>query len=112
MGDRRYKDILDKIYLDTNRKYTVFPGFLTGLSGLGEFLLDVYQYIGDTSYLEAAYRVADGIMLFKIEKEWGIAFPGNGLQKICCDYGTGSAGIAHYLHRLVSGDRGSYMLDK
>jgi lantibiotic modifying enzyme len=43
LGEERYKEILEKIYIDTNRKYAVYPGFLIGLSGLGEFLLDLYE---------------------------------------------------------------------
>ncbi|HEX8091133.1 MAG TPA: class III lanthionine synthetase LanKC, partial [Blastocatellia bacterium] len=39
LGGERYRDLLEKIYFETNKKYTVFPGLFKGLAGLGEFLL-------------------------------------------------------------------------
>jgi serine/threonine protein kinase len=111
LGGEKYKNLLDKIYLDTNRKYTVFPGLFNGLSGLGEFLLDMHQLTQESRFLEGAYRAATGISLFKIEKPEGIAFPGDMLRRISCDYGTGSAGVGHFLHRLVNKTGGSFHLD-
>jgi predicted Ser/Thr protein kinase len=112
LGGERYREVLEKIFIDTNRKYAVYPGFLLGLSGLGEFLLDLYQCTNESHHLDGAYRVASGLSLFKIEKERGIAFPGDTLRRISCDYGTGSAGIGHFLHRLTHGTEGNYLLDQ
>lgn len=112
LGDEKYKSLLEKIYDDTNRKYAVFPGLFNGLSGLGEFLLDLYDVTKEAHHLNAAYRTAAGISLFTIEKEDGIAFPGDGLSRISCDLGTGSAGIGSFLHRLVTGGRANFQLDE
>jgi class III lanthionine synthetase len=112
LGDARYRDVLEKIFIDTNRKYAVFPGLFMGLAGIGEFLLDLHQLTGEKRHLDGAYRIASGISLFKIEKEQGIAFPGDGLIRICCDWGTGSAGVGHFLHRLVHKEAGSFLLDQ
>jgi serine/threonine protein kinase len=112
LGEEKYKDVLEKIFIDTNRKYAVFPGFFMGLSGLGEFLLDLHQFTNESRYLDGAYRVASGVSLFKIEKDEGIAFPGDSLIKICCDFGTGSAGVGHFLHRLIHKQEGSFLLDQ
>jgi serine/threonine protein kinase len=101
LGEKKYKDMLELIYFDTNKKYTLFPGLFNGLAGLGEFLLDLYQVTNESRHLEGAYRVATGISLFKIEKNQGLAFPGDMLRRISCDYGTGGAGIGHFLHRLT-----------
>lgn len=95
-----YRIALQQIAMDINRKYTVFPGAFKGLAGLGECLLDLFHVTKDRRYLDSAYRVASGISLFKIPKESGVAFPGDSLRRISCDYGTGGAGIAHFLHRL------------
>ncbi len=113
LGEETYKDILEKIYIETNKKYTVFPGFFKGLAGLGEFLLDLYQFKNASRYLDGAYKVATGLSLFKIERKQGLAFPGETLRRISCDYGTGSAGIGHFLHRLTHSEEASgFNLDR
>jgi serine/threonine protein kinase len=112
LGEQKYRDMLEKIYIDTTRKYTLFPGMFSGLSGLGEFLLDLHSVTKESHHFDAAYRVATGISLFKIEKKQGLAFPGDLLRRISCDYGTGSAGIGHFLHRLTHREvEGAFNLD-
>jgi hypothetical protein len=113
LGEEKYRDMLEKIYIDTTRKYTLFPGMFSGLSGLGEFLLDLHSVTQESHHFDAAYRVATGISLFKIEKKHGLAFPGDLLRRISCDYGTGSAGIGHFLHRLTHREEeGAFNLDR
>jgi len=55
-------------------------------------------------------KVATGIMQFRLERH-GIAFPGDFLARICCDLGTGSAGIALFLNRLLGRQSSDFMLD-
>lgn len=98
--DERLEPILSGLIGDTMRKYTVFPGLFNGLAGLGNFLLNCYSFLGNPLYLEVAKKTAEGILLFKIEKPDGIAFPGENLYRISTDFATGSAGIGLYLHRL------------
>lgn len=112
LGEDRYKEILDKIFVETNRKYSVFPGQQMGLSGLGEFLMDLYRCTNDPRHLDGAYRVAAGLSLFKIERKEGLAFPGDSLQRISCDYMTGSAGVGHFLQRLVDKAESAFQLDE
>ena len=113
LGDKRYRDMLEKIYVDTTRKYTLFPGLFSGLAGLGEFLLDLHRVTNDSHHFDAAYRVAAGLSLFKIEKKQGLAFPGDMLRRISCDYGTGSAGVGHFLYRLTHREEeGAFNLDR
>jgi serine/threonine protein kinase len=113
LGEQKHRDMLENIYKDTTRKYTLFPGLFNGLSGLGEFLLDLHRLTGESHHFDAAYRVAAGISLFKIEKKQGLAFPGDMLRRISCDYGTGSAGVAHFLYRLTHREEeGAFNLDR
>lgn len=112
LGGEIYRDLLEKIYIETDRKYAVFPGQRLGLSGIGEFLLDAHRFLGDRRYLDSAYKIASGVSLFRIDKkEQGLAFPGDMLRRISCDYMTGSAGVGHFLHRLVTREAGSFNLD-
>lgn len=87
---------------DASRKYTVFPTLFRGLAGLGNFLLDCYQFSGNTEYLDKAYVTASGIMLFAVNRPQGIAFPGENHYRISTDLGAGSAGILLFLNRLLN----------
>jgi hypothetical protein len=104
---------LPDLFIDADRKYTIFPGRFFGLAGLGEFHLDLAE-LGDNREraLTAARRALAGILLFKIERPGGLAFPGDSLARISCDFGTGSAGIALFLHRLLNGGGPAFMLDE
>lgn len=104
-GNVLYSDTLKRLAPDTFRKLTIFPGLFLGLAGLGNFLVDAYDFTGDKKYLEEAYRVASGVLLFSIHKPTGIAFPGEQLLRISTDFGTGSSGIALFLHRLANADQ-------
>ncbi|GEM46909.1 class III lanthionine synthetase LanKC [Deinococcus cellulosilyticus] len=104
-GKREYRDLIDKIRGAVTHKYALFPSFFSGLAGLGNYLLDCQQFLKDDSYLPLAHRVAQGILLFGIQKDTGLAFPGDYLHRISTDYATGSAGIALFLHRLKSGQQ-------
>ena len=108
----RYRDIIEKIHIDCDRKYTVFPGRNEGLAGLGEFLLDAYLETGDKKYLNSAYRAATGLKIFCMREKEGAAFPGSGLTRVSCDLATGSIGIALFLDRLQRPRSADFLLDE
>jgi serine/threonine protein kinase len=110
LGTDRYRSLLTRIFIDTNRRYAVFPGRFLGLAGLGDFMLDMHEFTRDDSYRAAAAKVADAIMQFAVERH-GTAFPGDMLSRLCCDYGTGSAGIALFMNRLLRRGNGDFTLD-
>jgi serine/threonine protein kinase len=109
-GSSRYHSTLEQIFIDTDRKYAVFPGRFAGLAGMGEFLLDMHDFSGEQRFLKSANKVAEGIMHFRVERN-GAAFPGELSSRLCCDYGTGSAGIALFLNRLLKKQKSDFMLD-
>ena len=100
--DNNYKDVLERLMPDTARNLTAFPTLFTGLAGLGNIQLDVFDFTGDTKYVEKAFRITEGIFRFQFEKPDGIAFPGEQLMRISNDFGSGSAGIALFLSRLAN----------
>jgi serine/threonine protein kinase len=110
-GNDEYGSTLEKICIDADRRYAVFPGRFVGLAGVGEFMLDMYDFTGETRYFNAAARTAEGVLQFAVERPGGIAFPGDMLSRLCCDYGTGSAGIALFLNRLLGRQKPDFMLD-
>jgi len=103
--DATYLKILESLAPDTFRKYTAFTGLFQGLAGLGNFLLDAYQFTGQDYYLRQAQRTASGVLLYQIQRPAGIAFPGEQLFRISTDFGTGSAGVALFLYRLAHADQ-------
>jgi hypothetical protein len=110
LGEERHREILEKIFIDVDRKHAVSPARFMGLAGLGDFLMDMNQFTGESRYLESARKVAKGIRQFRVERN-GIAFPGDFLSRLCCDLGTGSAGIALFLNRLAGHPNSDFMLD-
>jgi class III lanthionine synthetase len=110
LGNPEYRTILEKIFVDTDRKYAVFPGKFMGLAGLGDFLLDMYELAPEARFLRSAHKAAEGIMQFQVERR-GIAFPGDCISRLSCSYGNGSAGIALFLNRLLGEKGNPFMLD-
>jgi serine/threonine protein kinase len=111
LGDVRYHELVEGIFIDCDRKYSVYPGRNLGLAGILEFVTDAYQFTNDERFRRSARRLAEGIALFAIRDPDGLAFPGYG-PRISCDFGTGSAGIMLALDRLASGRKGDFMLDE
>jgi tRNA A-37 threonylcarbamoyl transferase component Bud32 len=110
-GADELRGALDAIVLDAERKYTVLSGKQYGLAGIGGFNLDAYAVTGEERFLRAARRAFDGIALHAVERDGGVAFSGDFQGKISCDYATGSAGVAVFLDRLLTGRDAELMLD-
>jgi len=105
LGEKRHRDLLIEIGTEMDRKFAISPSRGSGLCGLGDLLLDMVEFGFDADRAKrSAYNVASGVMLFGMQREDGaVAFPGADLWKISCDYLTGIAGIAMFLHRLSTG---------
>lgn len=110
LGDDRYNSVLQNIFVDTDRKYAVLPGRFIGLAGLGDFMLDMHDATSEPRYLDSAFKIAEGIMFFRVNRS-GITFPGETLSRLSCDYGAGSAGISLFLNRLSGRQGNDFMLD-
>lgn len=101
LRSERYRGWAEEIARGVDMKWTVFPGLLHGLAGLGEFAWDMHQLTGDPAYLARAQDHAATVLWWRIQASAGIAFPGRMLLKACSDWATGAAGIGLFLHRLV-----------
>lgn len=89
---------------NVRHKYAVFPQLFHGLSGMGNVLLDVWEFTGDPQYREAAWTVAEGVLLFRIDRPEGAGFPGEQAVRESADLATGTAGVALFLDRLIRSD--------
>jgi len=110
LGDDVYREALESIFIDTDRDYSVLPGRFMGLAGSGDFMLDAWEFTGNRKYLDRAHKVAAGLLKFGVSRQ-GLVFPGDFLNRLSCDYGTGSAGIALFLNRLLSRQGADFLLD-
>lgn len=104
-SDPTLHDWLDSLIVDANRKYTSYPQLFRGLAGLGNFLLDVWNYTNNQQHLLAAWQVAEGILLFQIDREEGAVFPGEQTRRESADFATGSAGVGLFLNRLLRSEK-------
>ena len=99
-GEDSDKTMLEQLMPDVTSDHAAFPTLFTGLAGLANVHLDAFDFTGDTKYISSAFYVTKGLLRFQIEKPDGIAFPGEQLMRISTDFGSGSSGIALFLHRL------------
>ncbi|MFK3650112.1 class III lanthionine synthetase LanKC [Lysobacter enzymogenes] len=112
-GEERYAQALDRVLIDCDRKYTIYPGYFFGIAGIAELCLDMARFPRwEAQALASARRVLAGCMLFPFERNGGLAFPGESLSRISCDFGTGSAGIALVMHRYLTRGGASLMVDE
>jgi tRNA A-37 threonylcarbamoyl transferase component Bud32 len=111
-GEAKYRTVVDRIFVDCDRKYALFPGRNDGLSGIGEFLLDAFRETRDPKFLRGAHRIAAGLKVFRVRETEGSAFPGNGLSRLSCDLATGSAGVILFLDRLLRPRPADFLLDE
>ncbi len=113
LGLPQYREILEKMFPDTCRKYGIYPGRFIGLAGIGEFLLDLGEIEPFAAKChEALQRNIAGTLLFQVDTENGVAFPGYELYRFSCDFATGSAGIALSLHRYLTRRTSDFFLDE
>jgi tRNA A-37 threonylcarbamoyl transferase component Bud32 len=111
-GITDFDDTLERVRVSTDRAYTLVPGKQFGLAGIGGYSLDAYRFTGEERYLAAARRTCAGIMLYAVEREQGMGFPGTEQNKLSCDFAVGSAGVMTFFHRLATGKAAEFMLDE
>jgi tRNA A-37 threonylcarbamoyl transferase component Bud32 len=104
--DASLDEWLARLATDLSHKYAVMPQLFHGLAGLGNALLDIHRLDGDERYLAEAWQVAEGILLFGIDRPEGLGFPGEQALRESCDFATGAAGVALFLDRLRRSDVG------
>ena len=90
----RYHEAIDQIASAALVDFTIEPGVFQGRAGLILFLSAIAQQgLSTTRTDEAlAHHVAQ-LRLHALRRPHGIAFPGQGLLRVSCDFATGSAGV-------------------
>lgn len=102
LGDSRYCVLAERAANFAYTKFAVQPTQFEGLSGIGEMALDLFLATGKECFLQMAYELAGAILLYAVPTSRGIAFPGRLLVRLSNDYGTGSAGVGLFFHRLLN----------
>jgi hypothetical protein len=112
-GEPRFRELMQQIHLDCDHKYTIFPGYFFGTAGICDMYMDMARFPHwEEMALGSAKKLLSGCMLFPVERPAGLAFPGESLSRISCDFGTGGAGIALMMHRYLTRSGASFMLDE
>ncbi len=100
LKEPRFLNIINKCCHYLKDKYSVNPCLLSGMAGVGYFFLERYLHANESRYLLEARNYAGRVNLFKIEKNEGVCFPHEELQKTSHDLGYGSAGTGLFLALL------------
>jgi len=104
-SDNSLLALIKTFEIDLMHKYTQFPQLFMGLAGLGNCLLDMWQFIREEKYLKCAWQSAEGIMMHRIVRKEGVTFPGTRSLRESADFATGVSGVALFLKRLVEADK-------
>ncbi|WP_406119354.1 class III lanthionine synthetase LanKC [Streptomyces sp. NBC_00989] len=99
-GDEALGKHIEELLPDVRRKYATFPQLFHGISGLGNVLLDAYEFLGDPELLGDAERAAEAVLCSAVRRPEGVVFPGEQTVRESCDLATGSAGVALFLDRF------------
>jgi len=86
-------------------RYSTRPGLFQGLAGLVLSLVDWHLLTGEDRFMDAAHAAVRGLLLFRVPWRDRIAFPGDSLQRLSMDLGTGTAGVVLALHRYLEASR-------
>ena len=106
--DAELRRVVEENLADSCRKYTNMPMLFHGLAGLGNVLLDAYEFSGEQRWLDEAWRAGEGVQLFAVERPGGgVAFPGEQALRESADFATGSAGVGLFLQRLIDAAPGA-----
>lgn len=100
LGKPFYLDVARRAAAGTMSFFAVLPSQFEGLSGVGEFMLDMYCSTKDSLFLHNAIGIGDSVLGYCIPRGVGVAFPGRNLNRIATDFGYGTAGVAAFLWRL------------
>jgi serine/threonine protein kinase len=101
--DPSYLPFLAQAKTQAAQKYTVCGGLGRGLAGLGLYLLDRKEWLGDAEAHQQALRLAHGLTLCLVQRPEGITAPAHLESTVSVSYLSGSAGMALFLHRLAHG---------
>lgn len=101
VDDERLTDALPRLLTSMRTTYTVMPGLMQGLSGLGLGLAEHARLTGDSDGRDAAIRAGRGLFKFAVPHPTGIRFLGDQLMRFSADLWSGSAGVLLFLSQLL-----------
>ncbi len=101
LGDRRYLEIAETIAEATASIWTIQPGLESGLTGIGEYMLDCFIATGKEEYLDRCADIARTLLLYRIPRPEGFAYPDRWLSRISNDIVAGTAGVGLFFQRLL-----------
>jgi serine/threonine protein kinase len=103
LRDERYLAVARDIARSNYSRFAPGAAQFEGLSGMGEFMLDMSTYEESSEFRTKAAHTIDTILMYTVADNRGIAFPGRYLVRLSADYGYGSAGVGLFLDRFLNG---------
>ena len=108
---RFYRELREEIYREVARdiavsnytRFAVSPAQFEGLSGIGEFMLDMNAIDGGLDFASRAAKAVQSVLMYRVPAAIGTEFPGRYLVRLSTDFGYGSAGVGAFLSRFVAG---------
>ncbi len=90
------------------RSGSTWLGIARGPAGIALFLLRLHQITGEQRYLKCALREMDGVLAHAVATDSQLKWPQRQTDtSTCCDWFSGTAGIAAVLIRFAEALRGS-----
>ncbi|QNP75194.1 class IV lanthionine synthetase LanL [Streptomyces roseirectus] len=103
-GDDRLRGLVHRAAVAVHRsRWHTGPSQCHGLSGDGEFLLDLADATGEDRYRTWARDLATGIAVRHVLRDGRVLPVDETGTGTAADFGTGLAGVAAFLHRLIHG---------
>lgn len=108
VNNPEYSKVINSIIRDSkNRIITVFPGYMRGLSGIANFMLDYLEVTNDHSIIPSINKILTSLDLFFVKDNNVSGFAGEQLFRISHDYSTGSSGVLLLYKRILTCLNGS-----
>lgn len=110
-GDETLRPWIDRCARTLHFRWTNKLWQDMGMAGFGETLLDLHAVTGDPAHVRHAWRMAEALLNSQVSTRFGTAFPGQGLNRVSSDFGSGASGIGLFLHRLANGGHRAFFAD-
>lgn len=95
-----YKVEMEQLIQSIRIKYSISPGIIDGLAGIGHVFIDLYRFAGKDEYLDVISDIKDGLLLQLVKKKGKHFFPNLKMEKLDASFMFGISGILTFFNRI------------
>ncbi|MEL4471965.1 class III lanthionine synthetase LanKC [Shewanella algae] len=103
-----YLDVAEKAAVYLKGKLSVTSGYLNGMTGIGNTFITLFEVTKKHEYWQEAKNYADQIMVFAKRDGIKIDVIGEENIRFTDDLGSGAAGVAWFLNRVINRSGGNF----